>query len=150
RRDAPDDFVLERVDGDVAVRAGKLLLEMRRDCGELRPGLSQCHAGPEPREHAQAPRATFGTRLETAGSPELGMRRPEGCKAEAPRHHADDRRPLAVEQHRSAHDVALTAEPPLPQPITDHGDVCGAGLVVALRKYAPEQRPYAEHREDAR
>src|SRR5690349_19978590 len=67
-----------------------------------------------------------------------------------PRHHADDRIALALEEETLADDVGATLIPALPEMITDDGSCRTHGDLVVGRDGATDRGTHAVHREESR
>src|SRR5439155_12615748 len=61
------------------------------------------------------------------------------------RQDADDAIGFFVEPNRMPDSIRLPTEPPLPKPMREDDDFVLAGLVLAWRERAPEQRPRPEN-----
>ena len=130
-----DDLLFQGRDFDIAICAGILLFEARRDSGNFRLSLRECDTGPEARENSEAVAAAIVNAVaQYIGRPQFRVRGPERGKLKFTRHDSDDGEGRAVEQQRLAKGIAVAAETPLPQAIAQNYFVLRAFLVFADRE----------------
>ena len=82
--------------------------------------------------------------MNRSGVQQLRLARRE---AELPRHHADHRVRLVVEQHLPADDRRVAAEPRLPEPVAEEHRAGRAVAIVGLGEQPADERLHAQRRE---
>ena len=137
-RQGPEAFdTLRSARAAPMAEAGKLPIDLRRECGELGGSLRDRVAGLQPRKAlevvpviARIGGAEF-ERLPEVGGIHRGERR---------RHHADYGEQVAVQAERSAYDLWVGVEGTLPERVAEDDGGRGARGIVRPAEGATEQR----------
>ena len=145
---APVQALMQRhdIDSGVAYKREREL-GVSQQPGQLGSGLSHPDSRREPADHANEesrPRLTAARRESKERSPDACAARETETRGE----HADDRRGLTIQDHRTSDNPGVAAEPPLPQPIAQEHDP-GTRSLLFIRREGPAERGLnAEHREE--